>query len=509
MGQGPKSTTWSDVGNDADPEELLLRNTYLNGLAQKTDKNELRPFNYTTRKVVWADNNNFNNKGQLCSVNLGKELMYQKDIKPVVSHKKSKPMKSSLKTRSHSADLVKKLPSSQIFSSNLGKISDSMNITSSITANTKDSLISGSSMINNFNNVNKIASSVNFSDNSNNAISSKTANSTTSNDLLKNYTNLGGMFSHINTNHSETNHYLMNKSLHQSEKLNENVKSGINNNYPSSLTSNQSGNLNSTNNYSNTSSSSQPNIPSSLYNVNNSGSVNNIKNSSQIQNVNSSINQNLSSNSSLLANTRQNNFSGNNNNPQQRSYSVGNDPEKSKTGTSSNNKGETNIIIASKYKNVVHNSYNNIYIQSPQDLDRIYGNTNQNSNFDSNNNNQNSGSNSAIYNNNPTRNMSQGKKETQVTQPQNYIPNLGATYSGSNNLMNNSFKSNDNTKNYASNISNNSSNIYSKETQNQNVQIQPGKLTKSGDNQRMLQNNFFSNNSSFNQISMPGSNMMD
>src|SRR5690606_33122251 len=100
-------------------------------------------------------------------------------------------------------------------------------------------------------------------------------------------------------------------------------------------------------------------------------------------------------NNSGTSNSRPNNFMSSQNNPQARSYSTGNDPEKKSninSGSNSNpnsNSGETKIIIASKFKNVVHNSYNNIFIQSTDDLEKIYsnnssGNNPTNSNYDGN-----------------------------------------------------------------------------------------------------------------------------
>ncbi len=46
----------------------------------------------------WSDNNSNYRKDLLCSYNLSKDLLNQKEIKPVTTHKKLKPKKSCLKT---------------------------------------------------------------------------------------------------------------------------------------------------------------------------------------------------------------------------------------------------------------------------------------------------------------------------------------------------------------------------------------------------------------------------
>jgi hypothetical protein len=106
VGQGPKSNNFHDEPGDIELDELLLRNTYLNGLPNKNTVGG-KPMAFNSRGIQWADNNK---RDLLCTTNLGKDLMIQKDIKPVVSHKKLRPMKSILK-RSNSADPRKLTPS--------------------------------------------------------------------------------------------------------------------------------------------------------------------------------------------------------------------------------------------------------------------------------------------------------------------------------------------------------------------------------------------------------------
>lgn len=104
-GQGPKSSNWNDVGtgqlNDIDNEEVLIRNTYLNGIVTPSIDDLLIFKNgqmkrYTGRKIVWSDQTE---KRSLILVSSKKDLLLQnpKEMKPILSHKKMKPAKSSIK----------------------------------------------------------------------------------------------------------------------------------------------------------------------------------------------------------------------------------------------------------------------------------------------------------------------------------------------------------------------------------------------------------------------------
>ena len=92
----------------------MIRNTYLNGLAQKKGYNlsESKSYynnNINNKAIQWMDNNK---KDPLSSININKELLLLKDIKPVTNHKKLKPTKSCLKnsTKPISNTSTTKLP---------------------------------------------------------------------------------------------------------------------------------------------------------------------------------------------------------------------------------------------------------------------------------------------------------------------------------------------------------------------------------------------------------------
>lgn len=104
-GFGPKSATWNEVGtglpNDIDNEEVLIKNTYLNGIVNSSiddllifKSGQLKKF--TGRKMVWSDQTE---KRTLLASSNKKDLLLQnpKEMKPVLNHKKMKPVKSSMK----------------------------------------------------------------------------------------------------------------------------------------------------------------------------------------------------------------------------------------------------------------------------------------------------------------------------------------------------------------------------------------------------------------------------
>ena len=105
-GFGPKTSSFSEISNENDLDEVLLRNTYLNGLDNKLPS---RPYTSDSKignkskSIIWADKNDINRKDLLCNINPQKELYFIKDIKPVMNHKKMIPSKSCIKRKSYSS----------------------------------------------------------------------------------------------------------------------------------------------------------------------------------------------------------------------------------------------------------------------------------------------------------------------------------------------------------------------------------------------------------------------
>ena len=99
-----KSCDWID-DNIQDPDEKLMRNTYINGLpSKKINNNNNNVKKSKKRNVGWADNNPYGKSDYLISFNLQKDLLLMKDIKPVNNHTKMRPSKSCIKNRSQSVN---------------------------------------------------------------------------------------------------------------------------------------------------------------------------------------------------------------------------------------------------------------------------------------------------------------------------------------------------------------------------------------------------------------------
>jgi hypothetical protein len=432
LGQRPRSNTWNENGNDGDVDELVIKNTYLNGLVSKNENSSIQNTKYifSNRKVSWADSNNRN---LLCSFNMSKELVCQKEIKPVLSHKKMKPGKSSLRTRSNSGSNELKKSNSTVFGSN-NKLLESINM--NIPDDRND--ISNNNITNSSQ---QISSSVNHSDNLR----------FSSNELIKNYRN-------IDTNVETNNKKNVSKNIGYENPASNKKDIIMPNNYHINVTT-------GTNNF-------------------HGSKQMNLINDKKENNFNPNIENNSNSHNQATVNTRQNNFTMSQNNPQARSYSLGNDPAKNINNqqqnnlTNAQNNSNNRIIYASKYKNVVHNSYNNIIIQSPSGLDNIINNYESNS-----------------ENINPLRNHKiQGHNKNENSLGNNYIPReIKSSYTNANIDNNN-------------NIAHKglSQNPYMNAPQNIQIEQQSIKILKNSENQRLSENNYLLKNKSNN-----GDNIID
>lgn len=97
-GEPIKSTPWSD-DNITDDEERLLRNTYINSLESSAAKVPKELISVKKRKhIEWADANPYK-KEMLVHINEAQDLVYQRDPRPVTTHKRMKPGRSCMKKK--------------------------------------------------------------------------------------------------------------------------------------------------------------------------------------------------------------------------------------------------------------------------------------------------------------------------------------------------------------------------------------------------------------------------
>jgi len=446
LGIGPKTNTFNELSNENDLEEKVIHNTYLNGLNVKIENRsnidiERKISNISSKRITWADNNNLNRKDLLCNTNFAKDLFYQKDIKPILNHKKGKPIKPILKKRSSSAD-----PANKFKIYNLNNVSTSTNLNNS-----------------NINNQNAYSATSNYNSNLNNY--------GTNNSFINNENKTSQDNTEINTNNSSSimNNYMSGKNY------------GSNNDPKRPLAQNNSyANINNNSNNALINTSGIGNKENSNFNSRLNNNNNNLDNS----NLSNFSRPNYFNNNNNTQNYANNNS---NNNPQQRSYSLDqkNDtnnrnpnPANSNYG-SNNNQGElTKIIITPNIHSIYNHNINNYYIQSSNDLnfDKIRENTMTpptnlgvtNLNFDPN-----------VYKMNERPN-SVSKKDANSAANSNNISPLNAQgnhFSYNNSLLRGQNQLNTNNLQGNMNIGNNN------------------KLVKSLDNQRMLQNNYLNQNS--------------
>ena len=105
-----KNYTWGDE-QISDEDEMLMRNTYINGLnineitkmvpmKKSSSKKKIRG------KVGWADDRTYGRSGCLITENPQRDLVAQRNIMPVTSHMRLRPSRSCMKNRSFSTGVV-------------------------------------------------------------------------------------------------------------------------------------------------------------------------------------------------------------------------------------------------------------------------------------------------------------------------------------------------------------------------------------------------------------------
>ena len=99
-GELSKDIPWS-YENLKDPEEKLLRNTYINGLniINKSNKNDvIVNYNKDSRHIIWADSNPFQ-QIPLSVIDLDKDLFFKKNIRPIFPHQQKRVLKPCIKNK--------------------------------------------------------------------------------------------------------------------------------------------------------------------------------------------------------------------------------------------------------------------------------------------------------------------------------------------------------------------------------------------------------------------------
>lgn len=335
-GQGPKTSTFTEISNENDIDEVLLRNTYLNGLENKVQNpNANRPYtsdnklSIKSKKINWADKSDNNRRDLLCNINPQKELYFIKDIKPIMNHKKMMPSRSCMKRRAYSSQ-----GSRSPYKDKNAELQSLLNTNNNYNSTPNSNFVSVKNY--NYNPLNNSNNNTNLNETKDNSANNRTAklnNDTNANRLINN-SNLG--------------------------------------NYPNLGIGKNLNNINDTNN------TNKAN--SSIYNNNSQNALKNNSINNNNFNTNSSLqirgpNMNNKDRPSTTPNNNQRSFSYDQKDNKQNSLAGQN------TGANNNKKDVMKIIITPQVQNVYNQNVNNIYIQNPQnqyDLNMDKNKTNQN-----------------------------------------------------------------------------------------------------------------------------------
>ena len=94
-GELSRDTPW-EYEDLKDPEEKLLRNTYINGIKPELNNLEINQNKENLRHIFWADTNPYQ-KLALENANTENDLCFQKNIKPITVHQSLKVRKGCIK----------------------------------------------------------------------------------------------------------------------------------------------------------------------------------------------------------------------------------------------------------------------------------------------------------------------------------------------------------------------------------------------------------------------------
>jgi hypothetical protein len=102
-GELTKDIPWS-FENLKDPEEKLLRNTYMNGINEFNKQNininindKFKNNKSNLRHIVWADSNPYQ-QVPISIINLDKDLFFKQNIRPIYPHQQKRPLKPCIKS---------------------------------------------------------------------------------------------------------------------------------------------------------------------------------------------------------------------------------------------------------------------------------------------------------------------------------------------------------------------------------------------------------------------------
>ena len=254
-------TPWEFEGL-TDPEEKLLRNTYLNGNKIEIKNNNLNQNRKNNlRHIMWADTNPYQ-KSLLELNNSSNDLFYQKDLRPITVHQSLRPKKGCIKGMNKNMN-------------NIGmNIQNNLNIINN--SNAFKSKSTNNNIMNNFSNIEDFKNTLGLSEN-NNIFGPQQIDKNWNNNM--NIPNITALRGEKNERNEKNDRNVMNNNFINQNNNNNNNAMNKNN-----IPYNKNINLIATGKFNN---------PNSIHNNINENMGNNLINNSNNNNIINNINSNI------------------------------------------------------------------------------------------------------------------------------------------------------------------------------------------------------------------------
>ena len=395
-GELTKDIPWSNE-NLKDPEEKLLRNTYLNGINKnKINRSNLNENKGKIRHILWIDNLDTNQQIPISIINLDKDLFFKKNIRPIFVHKQIKPLKPCIKQNSKKF-MVRQSSSKAMITENEG---NNININNMLKNNT-NIIIRENKIYKNFvkneENNNKLINSIPLKNS--NSINKKVNNNNQNNNNQEINTNLEKNIEILKVPNRKglniNKNYLRNSNKEENLNSNNKMKNSIkgNNNENVQLNSQQNKNNFCINSYNlSTSNSSKhyytENMSSNLrfnkYEKNDNENKIEISKFSENEINNIKVYDEKGKNINNIINIKH--------------------KKKDHSYNRRDDKKENIIIIASKCDNIIKNNINNYYINQIGTINNNINNNQLTNNYSFKNNSFKSFNNNSFNNNKETKN---------------------------------------------------------------------------------------------------------
>ena len=476
----PRDIPW-EFEELPDPEEKLLRNTYLNGVKVEINNNFTPNRKNNIRRIMWADTNPYQ-KSILELNNSENDLFYQKNLRPVTAHQSLRPKRGCIKGMNKNMNNI-----------GINMPNNSLNI---INNNNLFKPKSNTEIIKNINNIEEYKNNFGIPKNNANIFSSQQGDNNWNNMNIPNITALRGDQIDRERERERDRDRDRDRNIMNNNYFNQNNNNNINN-----IPYNKNINLIATGKFNTMNDNINDNNPGNNLINNNNNNLNNKKgnniNNNMNNNINNNINNNLNNMNRFNPQQQQSMIPGKKNNTQINVSSSDNFLNKERNGNINNmgnNMGRGNNMMDLRINNsanIKESSYNMNSLNSlnPNNINYYNMHNSYNNDPQRDMNPALPVSNSLQINMNPNINMFTFGKQ------QNNMMNMNGPQFNSNNNKNNPspFRSDNNNNNpgFMNNNNSNKTNISQFRNENSN---NPGFMNNDKSNVSPFRNNNNNNN---------------